>query len=259
MHFVMEDEVVSKHKITLTVSLLVCLSSCSWMTSKRSLFGSEPATATESVSKEQYNQLLKKYDSLMKEKKMAMIKSEKAKKDSTPYDPFDLSRDKSTQAKEQLVEDVVSQLAGVEDKQLNSTVSAFNKKRAAHMQKPVIESTEYDSALVEEHMAKIRKADKLQQQNKLDAALVMIKELDTSPVLQIRVRAKYLLAEILFKQGEFDLAMQVYEEVLTQYAFSGLVIKTLGRLIVCSDKLKLAMKQEKYYSMLHDFFEEGAS
>ena len=51
--------------------------------------------------------------------------------------------------------------------------------------------------------------------------------------------------------------MQVYEEILQKDAFSGLVLKTLGRLVVCSTKLKLKKKEEQYYSVLHDFFEQG--
>ena len=66
------------------------------------------------------------------------------------------------------------------------------------------------------------------------------------------------MGEILFSQGEYDLSLQIFEEILERHAFSGLVIKTLGRLIVCSEKLKLVGKQEKYYSILHDFFEQGA-
>jgi hypothetical protein len=62
---------------------------------------------------------------------------------------------------------------------------------------------------------------------------------------------------MLFRQGEFDLSMQVFEEIITKYAFSGVVIKTLGRLIVCSERLKLAKKREQYFSILHDFFESA--
>ena len=49
--------------------------------------------------------------------------------------------------------------------------------------------------------------------------------------------------------------MQIFEEIIEKDAFSGTVIKALGRLIVCSEKLKLEKKKERYYSLLHDFFE----
>ena len=82
-----------------------------------------------------------------------------------------------------------------------------------------------------------------------------MRPLEKSPVKQLMVWSKYLIGEILFKQNEFDLAMQVFEEIINKHAFSGLVIKSLGRLIVCSEKLKLTKKKEQYYSLLHDFFE----
>ena len=91
--------------------------------------------------------------------------------------------------------------------------------------------------------------------NKFDAALTELKKIEKSKVKQVRVRARFSIGEIMFRQGEYDLAMQIYEEILQQDAFSGIVIKTLGRLIVCSEKLKLKKKQEQYYSMLYNFFE----
>ncbi len=232
------------------------LGSCSGLSSRQSLFGSEDdkdkdEAKSATVSREQYDQLLKKYDGLMKEKKVAMIKSQSSIDDEmlTPAD--------QALSKEQLVDNVVSQLSNIkEGKRLSMTVGKVSDDDSRS--KPIIATTEYNEEIVESHMFKIRKADKLQKQNKFDQALTLIKELERSPVRQIEVRAKYLLGEILFKQGEYDLAMQVYEEILTKYAYSGLVIKSLGRLIVCSDKLKQTAKQEKYYSFLHDFFEEGA-
>ena len=74
---------------------------------------------------------------------------------------------------------------------------------------------------------------------------------------QIRVHAKFYIGEILFRQQEYDLAMQVFEEILDKDAFSGIVLKTLGRLVTCSKKLKLKKKKDRYYSMLHDFFGHG--
>ena len=91
--------------------------------------------------------------------------------------------------------------------------------------------------------------------NKFDNALAILKDLETSKEKQIVVRAKLALGDLLFKQGEFDLAMQAYEDIIKNYAFSGLVVKALGKLIACSEKLKQPEKQAKYYSLLHDFFD----
>ena len=230
------------------------LGSCAGLSSRQSLFGGDDKKdkdeKTETVSREQYEQLLKKYDGLMKEKKVAMIKRQGGNADET------LTRADQSLSKEQLVDDVVNQLSHVKEGQKLS-MSVGKVSGTDERSRPIIATTEYNAEVVESHMTKIRQADKLQRQNKFDMALTLIKELERSPVRQIEVRAKYLLGEILFKQGEYDLAMQVYEEILTKYAYSGLVIKSLGRLIVCSDKLKQTAKQEKYYSFLHDFFEEG--
>jgi len=49
--------------------------------------------------------------------------------------------------------------------------------------------------------------------------------------------------------------MQIFEEIITRDAYSGMVVKTLGRLIVCSEKLGLKAKKDKYFSVMHDFFE----
>ena len=219
--------------------------SCASLTDRQSLFGNEEAEKKpDTVPRAQYEQLLKKYDALMREKKVA----------------------KQEAPSEQLVDDVVNRIsqANQQKDRLSGTVdlmagSAMNAPKGVDKRvMPIVEASDYDPEMVENHILKIRKADNLQRQNKFDASLAIIKELDKSPVRQVQVRAKYLLAEILFKQGEYDLAMQIYEEVLNKYAFSGLVVKSLGRLIVCSDKLKQVKKQEKYYSILHDFFEEGA-
>ena len=58
-----------------------------------------------------------------------------------------------------------------------------------------------------------------------------------------------------FYAGRVRLAMQLFRRDSTNYAFSGVVYKALGRLIACSEKLKLAQKKDKHFSYLHDFFE----
>lgn len=108
---------------------------------------------------------------------------------------------------------------------------------------------------IDEQISKLREASNLVKVNKFENALVILKELENSKEKQVAVRAKIMLGDLLFSQGEFDLAMQVYEEVVKKYAFSGYVLKALGKLVACSEKLKLPEKQAKYYSLLHDFFE----
>lgn len=237
--------------------LLLCttLVSCSWVTSRRSLFGGDEEAAKKgdavaTVPKSQFDALNKKYEALLKERQMENVQEGDANQ---MMNQMEANQDPS---------DVVDKISKVKpSNDLAETVDVFqqtnNVSTAALPVKPM-STGEIDGALIEDHITKVRKAEKLVAQNKYDASINLIKELEKSPVRQVVVRAKFLMGEILFGQGEYDLALQVYEEILENHAFSGLVIKTLGRLIVCSDKLKLAGKQEKYYSILHDFFEQGA-
>lgn len=108
---------------------------------------------------------------------------------------------------------------------------------------------------VDDQIIKLREATDLVKVNKFENALTILKELENSKEKQIVVRAKMALGDLLYSQGEYDLAMQVYEEIVKKYAFSGHVLKALGKLVACSEKLKQPEKQSKYYSLLHDFFE----
>lgn len=115
----------------------------------------------------------------------------------------------------------------------------------------------YYSDEVDEQIKQLREVGNLVRVNKFEDALAILKNLENSKEKQIQVRAKMMLGDLLFNQGEYDLSMQVYEEVINKYAFSGLVLKALGKLVACSEKLKQPEKQAKYYSLLHDFFEAG--
>lgn len=108
---------------------------------------------------------------------------------------------------------------------------------------------------VDDQIARLREVQELVKVNKFENALIILKELENSKEKQIVVRAKIILGDLLFNQGEYDLASQVYDEVVKKYAFSGFVLKALGKLVACSEKLKQPEKQAKYYSLLHDFFE----
>lgn len=242
------------------IILLILLSSCSNLTTRKSLFGDEGQSSDDSkvttVPKSQYDQLLKKYEILLKQNRDANING---RGEDVPAVDKDLFNEKRP-------EDIVSALNQLEGKQgasggadLAETVDVFKKPvepKGLSTKQPVV-IADYDKIDMEGQIKKYRQAVVLMNQNKFDAALNEFKLLENSPVRQISVRAKFNIGELLFKQGEFDLAMQVYEEILQKDAFSGLVLKALGRLIVCSAKLKLKKKEEQYYSVLHDFFEQS--
>ncbi len=242
----------------LAISIILLLASgCSWVTSKRSLFGEEDENVVQSsstdnvVPKAQYDQLLTRYNSLLEQTKNLPPAGEGA----APSEGSDLvgqlSQVKSTPTNPELAEtvDVFAKIGNDTVVDTNSAVPSMVSAGAAGAVAP-----DYKNVDVEGQIATLRQAETLVYSNRNDEALKLIKKIENSPVRQVAVRARFLLGELMFNQGEFDLSMQVYERILSHDAFSGVVIKTLGRLIVCSEKLGLNAKKDKYYSMLHDFF-----
>lgn len=208
------------------------MSSCSWIEGQRTGSSSKPkGKAYQTVSKEQYDQLLKKYESLVKDKQIANTKVVDAKPG-------------------------VSKGSGP----LVETVDIFSKPPQAKTKldyRPQVDiiDQKVSGDMVENHLLMLRKAEALVAQNRFDEALTVLKEIENSPVKQVRAHAKHYLGNILFQQKEYDLALQVYEEVIHNYALSSVVLNSLGKLIVCCEKLNLKQKRDQYYSILHDFFE----
>lgn len=271
-------------QVTVLVMLLGLLQSCSWVTSRRSLFGNDPKIEAEkkqaekkkkamafkkqgkssTVPREEYEQLMDKYQSLLKgEYDPNQMAKEQAKFQETKK-PVDM-KDPA-----QLVEQLQNAPAnagrkGVGPKaDLAETVDVFGKNGIANKSQPRMggvalgleqHESDFVSDSIESEINKLREAEGFIARNQFNDGLNQLKEVENSTSRQVRVRAKYLLGEILFKQKEYDLAMQVFEEIISKDAFSGMVLKSLGRLIICAEKLKQEKKQQQYYSILHDFFE----
>lgn len=222
-------------------SFLIIFTSCSWVTSKRSLFGDDESVKADStpttVPKQQYDELLLKYDTLMKERQGENIKSN--------------GEVEGTSSAANLVEDLQSAKLKNE---LSETVEIFGKESAPVG--PYGHDQKVGDATIEEQLKEIKLAESEVLASNLDSAMSRLKALEKSPVPQVRARAKMLLGDVLLKQNEYDLAMQIYEDVIRKEAHSGVVLKVLGKLILCCEKLKQDQKKEQYFSMLHDFFEE---
>lgn len=281
---VMEDELkplLSKRlnfvllQITILSLATGLLGSCSWVTNRESLFGDNPKVKEEEIKaakkkraeayarqgksaevpREQYEQLKSKYQALLKGEHESGAQ-EKYHQEGQTTDMEDPAR---------LVEQLRTSKSGAADQgELAETVDVFGrdgivKKSETSGHGIFLEDYEKDfvSDSIESEIIKLRKADSLIRQNKFSEGLNLLKDVEHSTSRQIRVRSKFLLGEILFKQKEYDLAMQIFEEIISKDAFSGVVLKTLGRLIICSEKLKQEKKQQQYYSILHDFFESG--
>lgn len=228
---------------------LVTSTSCSWISSRRTLFGEDGKkvnpSKVKSVPKAQYDALLRKYEAATQKQKIAKANSE--------MDAFE----KNSKNNPNIV-DALSN-AKVNSTELAETVDVFGKKGivsgAAASSPMSFGKSDMSTEAVERQIKKLNKGRAYLAQNKFDSALTNLRQIENSPNRQIRVRAKFYIGEIMFRQQEYDLAMQIYEELITHDAFSGVVLKTLGRLIVCAEKLKINKKKEKYYSILHDFFE----
>ena len=207
------------------------------------------------VPKEQYDELARKYQELLNQSKN--LKTQEAEVAAAPHNPND-------QAKPNLAETTTidpSELVNRIDSAIPDAASVDGVDALKPQEKPLILPTSTgvktvnNSDDIDDQISRLREVQELVKVNKFENALVILKELETSKEKQIVVRAKMMLGDLLFNQGEFDLSLQVYEEIITKYAFSGFVLKALGKLVVCSEKLKQPEKQAKYYSLLHDFFE----
>jgi len=220
------------------LALVVLLAGCSLVGKREVVDGDaegEPGAATnaKSVPKEQYDQLLAKYEAALRDRSKPGEAQEE-----TPVE-----KDPSV---------LVEELGKAGRGELAETVDVFAKDTGAV---PMGTSTPMGDGQVEEQIKSLHEAEALIGKNQFDAAMNILRPLEKSGVGQVRVRAKAQIGELLMRQGEYDLAMQVFEDVIQHDAFSGVVVKVLGKLIVCTEKLKLDKKKEQYYSMLHDFFE----
>ena len=261
----MEDKVKRKYaRKVINSCLFFCstllLTSCSSLWLQRdqtvdSALSDGASSGSATVSKDQYDELSRKYNDLLaKSKNLSPLEMAQAPivignlndqskphlADTTHIDPSELVNQ---------IDSAIPDIGNL-DLIANSSPSKGPATPTSMGVKTLNNSDEID-----DQISRLREVQELVKVNKFDAALSILKDLEASKEKQIVVRAKMMLGDLLFNQGEFDLSSQVYEEIINKYAFSGFVIKALGKLVVCSEKLKQPEKQAKYYSLLHDFFE----
>ena len=237
----MEDVVVRTYQIIWIIPIALLISTSCAQLGKFSPFGEEEAT----VSKKQYDELAKKYERLLEEKKLENLTN----------DENQILKNSSRRQEDQLLTDL-NKVPGTILPPVE-TVDVFDEMPQGTN---TISSNNGSTNLVSEtelsqQAESLGNANRLLSQNRLSEAMGIAGRLQGSSSKQIQARAKFLSAEILYKQGEYDLSMQMFEDILSRYAFSGIVIKTLGKLVACSEKLRLKAKQEKYYSMMQEFFD----
>ena len=107
---------------------------------------------------------------------------------------------------------------------------------------------------LENEIFALRKAIDDLRIGKLDRSMKSLKKLEMSRHPQIIVRSKFHIGRLLMKQQIFDLALQTFEEIIQNHAYSSVVLDALKQSIACSEKLNLTDKKTQYKSLLKDVF-----
>ena len=222
-------------RIGLSISLvtLTLVSSCSWYKNlEKSLVEDDLRQAKKKhvVPREKYDQLLVKYEELSKK-----------------YE--DLSQQGQTSSASSLVDEIQSTQVSTE------TVDLFGSAPSKPATPPV------DSNVIvvvpqglEDQVSLYRRGVILRQTNQGEATKIF-QQLELKSTPAIAVRAKQQIGEMLFEKGQFDLALQVFEDIISNFSQSGVVLDALRYSITCADKLGIASKKEQYASILNDVFE----
>lgn len=215
---------------------LLVFNSCSWYKDlERSLVEDDEKKMRRSrtVPREQYDNLLVKYEELSK--KYELLKENPNKEQSSLVD--ELQRTSS--------ENFAQASSNVE------TVDAFGAGAGA--QQVVVASDDVPTD-VESQLALFRKGLTLKGTNPGEATKIF-QQLENQGAPAVKVRSKLQIGELLFAKGQFDLALQVFEDIINKHAHSGVVLDALRYAEVCSDKLGIQNKKDQYASMLNDVFE----
>jgi hypothetical protein len=109
---------------------------------------------------------------------------------------------------------------------------------------------------IETQLMDYRRAVSMQEQSPGEA-MKSFAQLARGGAPSIKVRSQLRMGEILMKQGEWDLAMQAFDEIISRQAHSGVVLDALKHSVVCAEKLGLAQKRDQYQSLLRDVFQTG--
>jgi tetratricopeptide (TPR) repeat protein len=211
---------------------LLVLNSCSWYRDvERSLVEDDEKKAKQSrsVSRSQYDQLLVKYEELSK--KYEALKENPNKGQSSLVD--ELQKTSS--------ENFAQTTPNAE------TVDAFPNQQV------VVASEDLPSDL-ESQLLIFKKGVGLKESNPGEATKIF-QQLETAGTPAIKVRAKLQIGELLYGKGQYDLALQVFEDIINKNAHSGVVLDALKYAVNCSDRLGIQNKKEQYASMLNDVFE----
>lgn len=227
------EDTVRHGQITALTAMLVFSTSCSWYRNlERSLVADEKQEKkSKTVPREQYDQLLVKYEELSK-------KYEELKENPNAGKPSIMDDLQNAQG-----ENFAQNGAPAAD---TETVDLF-AGQGTHPAGNV-------SGDLESQISLYRRASALSTSNPGEATkLFQQLEAQGSPV--VKARAKLQIGELLLGRGQYDLALQVFEDIINKHSHSGVVLDALKFAVTCADKLGTQNKKEQYSSMLNDVFE----
>jgi tetratricopeptide (TPR) repeat protein len=134
------------------------------------------------------------------------------------------------------------------------TVDVFGKNGIAREVENTLNSISSSTVDVGRELKTYKKAVALRDNGKSDESLKIFQFLERSNNKQIKVRSRIQIGQIYLEKKQFDLALQVFEKVITENAFSGKVLVALSGAVDSCAGLDLTDKKLRYQSMLTDFF-----
>jgi hypothetical protein len=216
---------------------MLLLSSCSWFNglSRSGVTDDGDSSNSKTISRSQYDQLLVKYEELSK--KYEHLKERPSSSDGSLADEL-----QNTQS------DNFAQLASNTEAE---TVNVFPESQNTQVA-PVIKVPED----VNSQLGLFRRGLALKSTNQSEATKIF-QQLEAHGIGPVKVRAKFQIGSMLLEKGQFDLALQVFEDIINKHSESGVVLDALQGAVVASDKLGVVNKKEQYMSMLNDVFGSG--
>lgn len=233
-----------KKKLALIIGLclIAMLTSCSSLveSTRKMIDGDSPrkkAQKSQWVSKAQYDELMLKYKNLTQ--KYDNLKEQKSEASSGYDQALEMGKSAGTETVDVFGE---NGLATKVSATLDEVASRVDDKPLTQLE-------------VDQEVKTYKKAVLLSDNGNINESLKVFQYLEKSPTKQIRVRAKLHIGNIYLQKQQYDLALQVFESIINNEAFSGNVLKALEGAISSSQQLGLTDKQLRYQSMLTDVFE----
>lgn len=231
------EDILRHGQLSALAALLVFSSSCSWYRNlERSLVEDDEKNQKRSrtVSREQYDQLLVKYEELSKK--------------------YEELKENPNAGKSSLVNELQQGENFAQGVSQSETVDVFagQGSQGAATAAP----TALEPGDLEGQINLYRRAVSLKGSNPGEATK-LFQQLENDGLPAVKARAKLQIGELLFEKGQYDLALQVFDDIITRHAHSGVVLEALKFAAVCADKLKTPNKKDQYASMLSDVFESN--